>query len=56
MHVRKISDKGQIVIPSEIRKKLEMNEGDQIAFMETKKGNLLLVNVKKIAIDEVQEL
>lgn len=54
MHVRKISDKGQIVIPSEIRKKLELHEGDQIAFFETKKGNVLLVNVKKIDIEELE--
>jgi AbrB family looped-hinge helix DNA binding protein len=36
-----ISSKGQIIIPSDLRKKLNWKQGTQLVFEETKKGILI---------------
>ena len=37
----RIQEKGQVTLPSQIRKKLSLKKGDLIAVMETKEGVLL---------------
>jgi len=36
-----VQEKGQVTIPSEIRKRLGLKKGDLVAFVETKQGVLI---------------
>jgi AbrB family looped-hinge helix DNA binding protein len=48
MEVAKITSRGQITIPIEIRKKLGVKEGDKVVFIEDG-GRIFLANAAKIA-------
>lgn len=37
----KVQEKGQVTIPVEIRRKLELEKGDLVAFVETEEGVLI---------------
>jgi len=54
MDVAKISSKGQITIPIEIRRKLGLKEGDKVVFVE-QKNNVILLNSNKLAFEEFQK-
>lgn len=54
MDVAKISMKGQITIPIEIRKKLGLKEGDKVIFVE-KDNNIILLNSNRLAFEEFQK-
>jgi len=54
MDVSKVSKKGQVTIPIEIRKKLGLKEGDKVVFLE-KNQNIILINANKLAFDEFQK-
>lgn len=43
MELAKITSKGQITIPIDIRRKLQLNEGDKVLFME-EGGKIYLMN------------
>ena len=49
MEIAKITSKGQITIPVEIRKNLNLASGDKVAFLE-KDGEYVMVNVSRIGI------
>lgn len=51
--VARISSKGQITIPIEIRKKLGLKEGDKVIFLE-KDNNVILINSNRLAFNEFQ--
>jgi len=51
MDIAKISIKGQVTIPIEIRKKLGLKEGDKVIFME-KGENIILMNSNRLAFEE----
>jgi AbrB family looped-hinge helix DNA binding protein len=53
LDVAKISIKGQVTIPVEIRKKLGLKEGDKVVFME-KGGDVVLLNSNRLAFEEFQ--
>jgi len=54
MEIAKVSSKGQITIPAEIRKKLNLKEGDKVLFLE--EGNrIIVVNASYVALKEIQE-
>lgn len=55
MEVAKVSSKGQITIPVEIRKKLNLKEGDKVLFVE-EEGRIILLNAGYVAIKEAQEV
>lgn len=38
-----VTAKGQITIPVEIRRKIHLETGDRVEFIEDEKGNILLV-------------
>ena len=52
--VIKISSKGQIVIPREIRKKLGMKGGEKLLVL-TRDGDILLRKAKELSLDDIAE-
>ena len=54
MELARLSSKGQITIPVEIRKKLNLKEGDKILFVE-EGDKIIVVNSSMIALREIQE-
>jgi AbrB family looped-hinge helix DNA binding protein len=53
MDIARVSTKGQVTIPIEIRRKLGLREGDKVVFME-KGENIILLNSNKLAWKELQ--
>lgn len=43
----KVTSKGQVTIPKEIREKLHLNPGDKLLFEETKQGEIKISTPKK---------
>jgi len=54
MELARISSKGQITIPIEIRKKLNLKEGDKVLFVE-EGGNIFVLNASLVALKEIQQ-
>lgn len=54
MNLARVSSNGQITVPIEIRRKLNIREGDKIIFLENAKGEITLQNSSKIALMEAQ--
>lgn len=54
MNLAKVSSNGQITVPIEIRRKLNIKEGDKIIFLENANGDIILQNSSKVAIAEAQ--
>ena len=53
MDVARLSMKGQITIPADIRKKLGLKEGDKVVFLEVGE-NIVLKNSNRIAFEHFQ--
>jgi AbrB family looped-hinge helix DNA binding protein len=53
LELAKITTKGQITLPIQIRKKLNLKEGDKVVFLE-KNGEIFIENPAKLAILEAQ--
>lgn len=53
MELAKITAKGQITIPVQIRKKLNLKDGDKVVFVE-ENGKVVMENSTKLAIREAQ--
>ncbi|MFA7673252.1 MAG: AbrB/MazE/SpoVT family DNA-binding domain-containing protein [Clostridia bacterium] len=53
MELAKITSKGQITIPIDIRKKLGVKDGDKVLFFE-EKGRIYIMNSSMEAIKKVQ--
>jgi len=54
MELAKITSKGQITLPINIRRALKLKDGDKVAFIE-RNGQYILINPVLLAIREVQE-
>ena len=54
MEIAKITSKGQITIPIDIRKKLNLKDGDKVIFIEDG-GKIVLANAAKVAFLNVQK-
>ena len=54
MELAKVTSKGQITIPIEIRKKLGLKNGDKILFME-ESGKIYMINSSMDALREAQK-
>lgn len=54
MDLAKVSAKGQITIPVDIRKKLNLRTGDKVLFIE-REGQITMVNATMNALREAQE-
>lgn len=53
MELAKITSKGQITIPVDIRRKLGVKEGDKILFVE-EAGRIFILNSSMVALREAQ--
>lgn len=54
MELAKITTRGQITIPVEIRKKLGVREGDKVVFLE-ENGRIIMENAMMIALKTAQD-
>lgn len=54
MELAKITTKGQITIPVQIRKMLNLKEGDKVVFIQNG-SNVIMENSTKLALKEAQE-
>ncbi len=54
MELAKVTSKGQITIPIEIRRKLGVKEGDKILFVE-ERGRIVVMNSSMEALRKAQE-
>ena len=54
MELAKITTRGQITIPIEIRKKLGVKEGDKVVFLE-ENGRIIMGNAAMLALKMAQE-
>lgn len=54
MEIAKITSKGQITIPVDIRRKMNLKDGDKIIFIE-QNGRYYVENAALIAINRMQE-
>jgi len=53
MEIARLSSKGQITIPIEIRKKLNLKVGDKVMFLE-ENGKIVIANSSLVALREFQ--
>lgn len=53
MEIAKVTSKGQITIPVEIRKKLNLQSGDKVVFMEDR-DKVFILNAAKAAFINLQ--
>lgn len=54
MELAKITSKGQITIPVNIRRALKLKDGDKVAFVE-QNGQYILTNPTMLAIQQLQD-
>ena len=54
MNLAKVSANGQVTVPVEIRKKLNLKEGDKIIFFERSNGEVVINNASASAIIDTQ--
>ena len=54
MELAKITTRGQITIPVEIRKKLSVKDGDKVIFIE-ENGRIIMENAAMIALKNAQD-
>lgn len=54
LELAKITTRGQITLPLEIRKKLKVGEGDKVVFFEDN-GRIIVENAAKLAFAQVRE-
>ena len=54
MEIAKVTSNGQITIPSDIRRRLNIKDGDKVLFMEGDDG-VLMLNSSMIALRQFQK-
>lgn len=54
IELSKVSAKGQVTIPLELRKKLQLTEGSKVAFISDDNGRIYLANSSLLALKDVQ--
>jgi len=55
MNLARVSANGQVTVPIEIRKKLNLKEGDKILFFERDDGEVVINNASASAIINAQK-
>lgn len=54
MELARVTSKGQITIPVEIRKRLDLKEGDKVLFIE-EDGRIIFANSSYVAFKDLQK-
>ena len=54
MEIAKVTSNGQITIPSDVRRRLNIKDGDKVLFMESSEG-VLMFNSSMIALRQFQK-
>ena len=54
MELAKITSKGQITLPINIRRSLKLNDGDKVAFIEVD-GQFVVINPTMLAFENAQK-
>lgn len=54
MELAKVTSKGQITIPVQIRNKLKLKEGDKVFFFE-EKGKVVFQNASQVSLETFQK-
>jgi AbrB family looped-hinge helix DNA binding protein len=54
MELAKITTRGQITIPLEVRRKLGVKDGDKVVFLE-QDGRIIMENAVMLALKDVQD-
>ncbi|MFM9279641.1 AbrB/MazE/SpoVT family DNA-binding domain-containing protein [Paenibacillus jiagnxiensis] len=52
MEVSRVTSKGQITIPKTIRERLNLQEGDKVAFIEDESGKIVITKSSVVALRE----
>jgi AbrB family looped-hinge helix DNA binding protein len=55
MNLARVSTDGQVTVPVEIRRKLNLKEGDKILFFERSNGEVVINNASATAIFNAQK-
>ncbi len=55
MNLAKISANGQVTVPVEIRKRLNLKTGDKLLFLEQPNGEIVIQNSSLVAISQAQD-
>ena len=55
MNLARISNDGQVTIPMEIRRALNLKSGDKVSFFKTENGDIVMNNISLVAIKEAQD-
>jgi AbrB family looped-hinge helix DNA binding protein len=55
MNLARVSANGQVTVPIDIRKKLDLKEGDKILFFERGDGEIVINNASVTAITNAQK-
>jgi AbrB family looped-hinge helix DNA binding protein len=54
LDVATVTEKGQITIPIDVRRKLKINKGSKVAFVEDSHGRVFIENSVVVALREAQ--
>ena len=55
MVLAKVTSKGQVTVPAEIRKKLNINDGNKILFYENEQGQIIIENANVNAFHSIRK-
>ena len=55
MNLAKVSANGQVTVPVEVRRRLNLKEGDKILFFERKNGEVIIDNASSTALLAAQK-
>jgi len=55
MNLARVSANGQVTVPVEIRRKLDLKKGDKILFFERNNGEVIINNASATAINNAQK-
>lgn len=56
MVLAKVTSKGQVTVPVEIRKKLNISDGNKILFYENEQGQVIIENANVSAFHNIKNL
>ncbi|MDR2504987.1 MAG: AbrB/MazE/SpoVT family DNA-binding domain-containing protein [Oscillospiraceae bacterium] len=55
MNLARVSTNGQITVPAEIRRALNVHEGDKILFYQKPNGEIVINNTSHVSIQDAEK-